>query len=68
MHLIIFYNDLDISGRRPKNTKKNQKPDISPQAIASDLDTSKLATESLEQEVYIFFNILHVIAIVIHAF
>ncbi|XP_041976736.1 constitutive coactivator of PPAR-gamma-like protein 1 isoform X2 [Aricia agestis] len=45
-----FLKYRTASGRRPKNNKKNQKPDISPQSTSSDLDTSKLAAESSEHE------------------
>ncbi|KAJ8731999.1 hypothetical protein PYW08_014729 [Mythimna loreyi] len=45
-----FLKYRTASGRRPKNNKKNQKPDISSQATSSDLDTSKLAAESSEHE------------------
>ncbi|VVC89410.1 unnamed protein product [Leptidea sinapis] len=45
-----FLKYKTASGRRPKNNKKNQKPDMSPQSTSMDLDTSKLATESSENE------------------
>nr|XP_049703289.1 constitutive coactivator of PPAR-gamma-like protein 1 isoform X1 [Helicoverpa armigera]XP_049703290.1 constitutive coactivator of PPAR-gamma-like protein 1 isoform X1 [Helicoverpa armigera] len=45
-----FLKYRTASGRRPKNNKKNQKADLSPQATSSDLDTSKLAAESSEHE------------------
>ncbi|XP_053602240.1 constitutive coactivator of PPAR-gamma-like protein 1 isoform X3 [Plodia interpunctella] len=45
-----FLKYRTASGRRPKNNKKNQKPDFSPQSTSTDLDTSKLATESSEHE------------------
>ncbi|XP_052753605.1 constitutive coactivator of PPAR-gamma-like protein 1 isoform X2 [Galleria mellonella] len=44
-----FLKYRTASGRRPKTNKKN-KPEISPQSTSSDLDTSKLATESTEHE------------------
>lgn len=69
MELILIYLTIKICfiGRRPKNNKKNQKPDLSPQATSGDLDTSKLAAESSEHEVFIPFKEKS-IAIVIHAF
>lgn len=51
----LLFNSLFL-GRRPKNNKKNQKADISPQGTSADLDTSKLATESSEHEVYIYLK------------
>ncbi|CAB3243440.1 unnamed protein product [Arctia plantaginis] len=45
-----FLKYRTASGRRPKPSKKGQKPDISPQSTSTDLDTSKLATESTEHE------------------
>ncbi|XP_046960558.1 constitutive coactivator of PPAR-gamma-like protein 1 [Vanessa cardui] len=45
-----FLKYRTASGRRPKNNKKNQKPDMSPQSTSLDLDTSKLASESSEHE------------------
>ncbi|XP_028158545.1 constitutive coactivator of PPAR-gamma-like protein 1 homolog isoform X3 [Ostrinia furnacalis] len=45
-----FLKYRTASGRRPKTNKKNQKPDISPQSTSMDLDTSKLATETSENE------------------
>ncbi|CAH0627072.1 unnamed protein product [Chrysodeixis includens] len=45
-----FLKYRTASGRRPKNNKKNQKPDLSPQGTSADLDTSKLAAESSEHE------------------
>uniref|UniRef100_A0A2A4JEZ2 Constitutive coactivator of PPAR-gamma-like protein 1 n=1 Tax=Heliothis virescens TaxID=7102 RepID=A0A2A4JEZ2_HELVI len=45
-----FLKYRTASGRRPKNNKKNQKADLSPQATSLDLDTSKLAAESSEHE------------------
>ncbi|XP_045446180.1 constitutive coactivator of PPAR-gamma-like protein 1 [Melitaea cinxia] len=45
-----FLKYRTASGRRPKNNKKNQKPENSPQSTSMDLDTSKLATESSEHE------------------
>ncbi|CAH1644349.1 unnamed protein product [Spodoptera littoralis] len=45
-----FLKYRTASGRRPKNNKKNQKSDISPQSTSLDLDTSKLAAESSEHE------------------
>ncbi|XP_060800922.1 constitutive coactivator of PPAR-gamma-like protein 1 isoform X3 [Amyelois transitella] len=44
-----FLKYRTASGRRPK-TKKNQKPEFSPQSTSTDLDTSKLATETSEYE------------------
>ncbi|KAM3962412.1 LOW QUALITY PROTEIN: constitutive coactivator of PPAR-gamma-like protein 1 homolog [Aphomia sociella] len=44
-----FLKYRTASGRRPKTNKKN-KPEMSPQSTSSDLDTSKLATESTEHE------------------
>ncbi|XP_022122884.1 constitutive coactivator of PPAR-gamma-like protein 1 homolog isoform X2 [Pieris rapae] len=45
-----FLKYRTASGRRPKPNKKNQKPDQSLQSTSSDMDTSKLATESSEHE------------------
>ncbi|XP_047515212.1 constitutive coactivator of PPAR-gamma-like protein 1 homolog isoform X2 [Pieris napi] len=45
-----FLKYRTASGRRPKPNKKNQKPDQNLQSTSSDMDTSKLATESSEHE------------------
>ncbi|XP_032511421.2 constitutive coactivator of PPAR-gamma-like protein 1 isoform X2 [Danaus plexippus] len=45
-----FLKYRTASGRRPKNSKKNQKSDLSPLSTSTDMDTSKLATESSEHE------------------
>ncbi|KAL4706497.1 hypothetical protein ACJJTC_015695 [Scirpophaga incertulas] len=45
-----FLKYRTASGRRSKPNKKGQKPEMSPQSSSSDLDTSKLATESSEHE------------------
>ncbi|XP_045765147.1 constitutive coactivator of PPAR-gamma-like protein 1 isoform X2 [Maniola jurtina] len=45
-----FLKYRTASGRRPKNNKKNQRPETSPQSSSADMDTSKLATESSEHE------------------
>lgn len=55
-----LYNRI-FPGRRPKTNKKNQnqKPDMSPPSTSTDLDTTKLATESSEHEVYITHFVLY---------
>ncbi|RVE47107.1 hypothetical protein evm_008291 [Chilo suppressalis] len=45
-----FLKYRTASGRRPKNNKKGQKSDLSPQSTVVDMDTSKLATETSENE------------------
>ncbi|XP_072940583.1 constitutive coactivator of PPAR-gamma-like protein 1 homolog isoform X2 [Epargyreus clarus] len=45
-----FLKYRTATGRRPRHNKKNQKPELSPQSTSTDLDTSKLATESSEHE------------------
>ncbi|XP_037299637.1 constitutive coactivator of PPAR-gamma-like protein 1 isoform X2 [Manduca sexta] len=45
-----FLKYRTASGRRPKNNKKNQKADVVPPPSTTDLDTSKLATETSEHE------------------
>ncbi|XP_039749052.1 constitutive coactivator of PPAR-gamma-like protein 1 [Pararge aegeria] len=45
-----FLKYRTASGRRQKNNKKNQRPESSPQSTSTDIDTTKLATESSEHE------------------
>ncbi|XP_068630770.1 constitutive coactivator of PPAR-gamma-like protein 1 homolog isoform X2 [Battus philenor] len=45
-----FLKYRTASGRRPKANKKSHKPDMSPPSTSTDMDTTKLATETSEHE------------------